>query len=64
MKVKMKTRYASPRGTCDPNGVLDLPAEEAKVLVEAGYAEKLESGGGSGETAAKRTQSPKGRRGN
>lgn len=65
MHVRMKTRYAGPSGTCEPGKAINLPPQEAKSLIEAGYAEKLDDGSGSQvETAAKRTRPPKGRRGN
>lgn len=38
MRVKMKTRYAGPLGCCPPDGVIDLPADEAKGLIDGGYA--------------------------
>lgn len=37
----MKSRYAGPNGTCQPNGKISLSDEEAAALVEGGYAEYL-----------------------
>lgn len=42
MKVKLKTVYAGPRGNCGPGSVIDLPADEAKGLIDGDYAEKVE----------------------
>ena len=38
MKIRLKTRYAGPRGCFEPDSVLDLPPAEARALVEGGYA--------------------------
>lgn len=39
LKVRMKTIYAGPEGTCQPGKTIDLEKEEAQSLVKAGYAE-------------------------
>lgn len=38
MKIKLKTRYAGPRGCFEPDTVLDLPPADAKNLLDGGYA--------------------------
>jgi len=38
MQVKMLTRYSSPRGTCQPGKIINLPEKEAKSLLSGGYA--------------------------
>ena len=38
MEVKMKTIYAGPEQTCHPGGILSVSKEEAKDLVDGGYA--------------------------
>ncbi len=38
MLIKMLTRYASPKRSCPPGGVIDLPKKEAESLIEGGYA--------------------------
>ena len=40
MVVRMRTRYASARGTASPGGTINLPDEEAKALIKGGHAEK------------------------
>ena len=39
IKVRMKTIYAGPEGTCQPGKEIDLDKEEAQSLVKGGYAE-------------------------
>jgi len=39
VEVKLKTIYAGPRGNCGPGCVIELPDDEAKGLVDGGYAE-------------------------
>ena len=39
VKVRMKTIYAGPDGTCSPGKTIDLSKEEAGDLVKGGYAE-------------------------
>lgn len=38
MLVRMNTRYASPRGVCNPGGTIDLSDVEAAQLIAGGYA--------------------------
>lgn len=39
MKVRMKTTYAGPLGTCVAGDELDVSAEQAALLVHGHYAE-------------------------
>jgi hypothetical protein len=41
MIVRMRTNYAGPLGTCKAGNVIDLPNNEAKNLLTAGYAEPV-----------------------
>lgn len=38
MKIKMRTILAGPGGVAQPGQIIDRPEEEAKQLVERGYA--------------------------
>lgn len=42
MKVKLITTYAGPLGTWMAGAIVDLPDEEAKGLVDGGYATRVE----------------------
>lgn len=39
MRVKMRTSYAGPAGSCAAGGIVDVPEAEAAGLVAGGYAE-------------------------
>lgn len=41
-KVTMKTRYAGDFGCCEPGKTIALPADEAKRVIDAGYAEEAD----------------------
>lgn len=41
MRVKMRTTYAGPHGTCSAGGTLDLPPPVAYDLIERGYASQV-----------------------
>lgn len=42
----MRTTYAGPLGTCDPDKILDIEDEgEARKIVEAGYAVAVDERG-------------------
>ena len=45
VRVKMRTRYAGPRGCCDPGGELLVPKEEAEALIASGHAEPAKAPG-------------------
>ena len=45
MKVKMKTTYAGPAGTCNAGGTIDVPPAEAKDPIGGGYAVAVEEEG-------------------
>lgn len=49
MKIRMKTLAAGPAGVYRPGQEVDLPADEARALIEGGYAEAV---GKVRETAA------------
>ena len=38
MRIVLRTRYAGPRGTAGPGSPMDLPDDEAKALIDGGYA--------------------------
>lgn len=57
MRVKMKTLAAGPEGVTKPGKVRNCSAEEAKQLIDAGYAVPYVSH--DVETAARRTRKPK-----
>ena len=42
MKVRMKTSAASPTWTANEGDIVNRPDEEARQLLEGGYAEKIE----------------------
>jgi hypothetical protein len=42
MKVKMRTLAAGPDGLYQPGQEIDLPAKQARALIEGGYAEAVE----------------------
>ena len=42
MKVRMRTLMAGPQGVFPPGSIVELDADDAEVLVSAGYAERLE----------------------
>jgi len=42
-KIRMRSLYASPRGVCQPGQVIELPVDEAKALVDGGYAEDVKA---------------------
>ena len=42
MKVKMKTLAAGPKSVWRPGQVVNVDAEVARVLIEGGYAERVE----------------------
>ena len=37
MKVKMRTNYAGPKGSCRPGHIIDLPEKEARQIVDGNY---------------------------
>lgn len=41
MKIRMRTRYASPTQQCEPGKTINLPEKEAKALIKSGNAERL-----------------------
>ncbi len=41
MKVRMRTQYAGPSGTCGPGKIIDLPQKEARELIKGKYAEAV-----------------------
>ncbi|MCB0865817.1 MAG: hypothetical protein KDB58_08895 [Solirubrobacterales bacterium] len=41
MKVKLSTSRSTPDGVHDAGEIIDLPAEEAKRLLESGQAEPV-----------------------
>lgn len=51
MKIRLLTILAGPNGNHSPGDVLDLPAKEARELVDGGYAVAIEAA-----TPAKRRQ--------
>lgn len=48
MRVKMLSTYAGPAGSCAPGKTIDLPDDQAKGLIDGGYAEAV-----GGEVAEK-----------
>ena len=42
MRIVLRTRYAGPRGTAGPGSPMDLPDDEAKALIDGGYAVPVE----------------------
>lgn len=42
MKIKLNTRYANSSVNCEPGQIIELKDDEAKVLIEKGYAVSLE----------------------
>ena len=42
MRVKMRTQYASARGAVAPGGIVDVPEEEGRALVDGRFAELVE----------------------
>lgn len=53
MRVKMRTRYASDHGTCEPGKLIDLSDDEAADLIEKHYAEPVDA-----PAASKGSQGP------
>jgi hypothetical protein len=53
MKIKLKTRYAGPRGCFEPDTVLDLPPADAKLLVDGGYAVDVSNGTANGSVTTR-----------
>lgn len=45
MRIRLKTTYAGPSGSCAAGGVIDLPDGEAYGIVEAGYGSQVEEPG-------------------
>ena len=41
MQVILKATYAGPRGTAGPGSKMELPDDEAKALIDGGYAEEV-----------------------
>lgn len=41
MKLRMRSRYASQYGNCDPGGVIDVPDHEAHQLIAGRFAEEF-----------------------
>lgn len=50
MKIKLHTTYAGPKMCASAGSIIDLPADEARALIEGKYAELAERG--TLETAA------------
>lgn len=42
MKIRMLTLAAGPDGVLQPGQEVDLPGEQARALIEGGYAEAVE----------------------
>ncbi len=46
MRLKMRTMYAGPNGTCDPDRIIDIAnPKEARELVERGFAVPVDETG-------------------
>lgn len=43
MRIKLRTRYAGPRGCFEPEQVIDLPNNEAADLINGGYATEVKA---------------------
>lgn len=43
MKVKMRTYYAGPSGSCGAGATIDLADAEARGLIAGGYATEVET---------------------
>ena len=41
MRVKMRTLYCGPDGIVQPGGEANLPTDEARALLERGYADPV-----------------------
>ena len=53
MKIRMNSLMAGPNGTRHPGEVCVVSADEAEMLVSAGYAEAVEAEKAAAETADK-----------
>lgn len=42
MRVKMRTQYANARCAVAPGGIVDVPEEEGRALVDGRFAELVE----------------------
>ncbi len=40
-RVRMRSNYAGPAGSCSAGGEINLPDAEAKGLIEGGYATEI-----------------------
>lgn len=41
MKIKLRTTYAGPAGTHASGSIVDMPDDEAKGLIDGGYAAQV-----------------------
>ena len=55
VKVRIKASLASPSLSCQPGDVVDWPAEDARRLIDAGYAEPAPQEKEGREKAAKKS---------
>ncbi len=56
MRIEMKTLYAGPDRTISPGQVVDLPDDEARELIDGGYA--VQVGDDQGDDEAVDTGEP------
>lgn len=64
MKIRMNTLMSGPNGTRHPGEVCTVEADEAEMLVKAGYAEPAEAEKGAEEIAAEEADPAETEKGN
>lgn len=64
MKIRMNTLMSGPNGTRHPGEVCIVEADEAEMLVKAGYAEPAETDKNTEEIAAEEAEPAEAEKGN